>query len=80
MGFKTRHSKTPAGYRFNRKRLYREIERKRRELDISLREVGRQAGVYEMTISRLSMGMGPTMENYGRLCAWLGAELDEFFD
>lgn len=80
MGFKARQLKPPVGYRFNRKRLFRALTRRRRELDISWREVARQAGLHEMTMLRLPKGMGPTMESYGRLCAWLGAALDEFFD
>jgi transcriptional regulator with XRE-family HTH domain len=80
MGLKPRQLRAPKGYRFNRTRLYSSLERQRRELDISFREVGRQVGVDVMTVLRLAEGMGPTMEAYGKLCAWLDVGLDEFFD
>jgi len=72
-------SRIARGYRFRRRALYRAIAQQIDNLDISWREAARQAGVYDMTLHRIKDGIGPTLEHYGRICAWLEVDLDEFY-
>ena len=58
---------------FDVEALYVALDRQRRHLRISAREVLRQAGVRGPSIwTRLSRGQAPDVHNLVRLLAWLG--------
>lgn len=46
---------------------------------LSLREAARSSGVSASTLSRLVNGEAPDIENFGRLCLWMGQLPGAFF-
>ncbi len=57
--------------------LGRAIKRRRRELDLSLRDVADKTGVSASTLSRIENGTGkPDADNIARLTDWLNVPID----
>lgn len=57
--------------------LGRAIKRRRRELDLSLRDVADKTGVSASTLSRIENGTGkPDADNIARLTDWLDVPID----
>lgn len=66
---------------FYHDKLSRAVKHKRvMELDIDMREAGRQIGVSASTVSRVERGGMPDMISFGLLCKWLKKDLKEFLN
>lgn len=60
-------------------KLAKAIKQKRViELDIDMREAGKQIGVSASTISRIERGGLPDIMTYGLICGWLKKDLKHF--
>jgi transcriptional regulator with XRE-family HTH domain len=66
--------------RFDQLRFYEAVERKRRALDVSWRQLAGQLSLSPSTFSRLSQGRRPDVDTFVKLLAWLDRPASDFVD
>lgn len=56
--------------------LGRLVFAKRSESGIGIRAAAREVGISHATLARIEKGFLPDLENYQKICRWLGIEVD----
>jgi len=56
--------------------LGRLVLAKRNERGIGIRAAAREVGISHATLARVEKGFLPDLENYQKICRWLGIEVD----
>lgn len=56
--------------------LGRLVLAKREERGIGIRAAAREVGISHATLARVEKGFLPDLENYQKICRWLGIEVD----
>lgn len=50
-----------------------------KQMEWSIRKTAPKIGISFATLSRIEQGMMPDLNNYARVCYWLGVPMESFF-
>jgi transcriptional regulator with XRE-family HTH domain len=65
---------------FDAERFFKDVDQRRRDRELSWRQLGRNLGVSASTFSRMSQGKRPDVDTFLTLLAWLEAPADAYID